>query len=50
MRYASGRIACRRLRQESEYACDDAVLRAGVEATDYATHLFDVAQQVLTAP
>ena len=39
-------IACRRLRQESEFACDDAVLRAGVEATDYATHLYDVATQL----
>ncbi len=39
-------IACRRLRQESEYACDDAVLRAGVGATDYASHLFDVATQL----
>ena len=39
-------IACRRLRQESEYACDDVVLRAGVEATDYATHLFDVAKRL----
>jgi beta-lactamase regulating signal transducer with metallopeptidase domain len=39
-------MTCRRLRQESEYACDDAVLRAGVEATDYATHLFNVATQL----
>ncbi|MEO6221948.1 MAG: M56 family metallopeptidase, partial [Vicinamibacterales bacterium] len=39
-------MACRRLRQESEYACDDAVLSAGVGATDYATHLFDVAKQL----
>jgi beta-lactamase regulating signal transducer with metallopeptidase domain len=39
-------MACRRLRQESEYACDDAVLRAGVEATDYAVHLFDVAKRL----
>jgi beta-lactamase regulating signal transducer with metallopeptidase domain len=39
-------IACRRLRQESEYACDDAVLGGGVEATVYATHLLEVARQL----
>jgi TonB family protein len=37
-------IACRRLRQESEQACDDAVLRGGVEAPAYASHLLDVAR------
>ena len=39
-------IACHRLRQESEYACDDAVLGGGVEATSYATHLLAVAKQL----
>jgi beta-lactamase regulating signal transducer with metallopeptidase domain len=37
-------IACRRLRQESEYATDDVVLAGGVGATEYATHLLDVAR------
>lgn len=39
-------VACRRLRQESEYACDDAVIGGGVTATDYATHLLAVAKQL----
>jgi BlaR1 peptidase M56/Carboxypeptidase regulatory-like domain/Gram-negative bacterial TonB protein C-terminal len=39
-------IACHRLRQESEYACDDAVLGGGVEATSYASHLLAVAKQL----
>jgi beta-lactamase regulating signal transducer with metallopeptidase domain len=37
-------IACRQQRRESEYACDDAVLSAGVAPADYATHLFDIAK------
>lgn len=39
-------IACRRLRQESEYACDDQVLRGGVPPIDYATHLLDIARDL----
>ena len=37
-------VACRRLRLESEHACDDEVMRRGVEGTDYATHLIDLAR------
>lgn len=37
-------IACARLRRESEQACDDAVLRMGVEADEYAGHLLEVAR------
>lgn len=37
-------IACHRLRLESEHACDDAVLRLGVEASSYATELVDLAR------
>jgi TonB family protein len=37
-------IASRRLRQESEQACDDAVLNGGVEGSDYATHLLALAR------
>ena len=37
-------VACRRLRLESEHACDDEVMRRGVDGTDYATHLIDLAR------
>jgi len=39
-------LACRRLRQESEHACDDAVVNLGVEARDYATHLLELARSL----
>jgi TonB family protein len=35
--------ACRRLRRESEQACDDAVLHAGIPAPEYAAHLLELA-------
>lgn len=37
-------VACRRLRHESERACDDEVLRLGVEAPEYAGQLLDLAR------
>jgi hypothetical protein len=37
-------IACRRLRAESEQACDDEVLAAGTEPSDYAAHLVALAR------
>ena len=37
-------IACARLRQESERACDDEVLSSGVDGPDYATHLVELAR------
>jgi TonB family protein len=40
-------MTCRRLRSESEQACDDAVLRRGIDPADYATHLLGIARQVL---
>jgi beta-lactamase regulating signal transducer with metallopeptidase domain len=39
-------IAVRRLRQESEYACDDVVLRHGIDGEQYATHLLAIARAV----
>jgi TonB family protein len=42
-------IACRRLRAESELACDDEVLNGGIEGVDYAGHLLDLAR-VLNSP
>jgi len=37
-------IACRRLRLESEHACDDEVMSRGVEGSDYANHLVALAR------
>jgi TonB family protein len=37
-------IVCRRVRQESEHACDDAVLGLGIDGSEYAAHLLDVAR------
>jgi beta-lactamase regulating signal transducer with metallopeptidase domain len=37
-------IVCRRLRLESEHACDDEVMNLGVEGADYATHLLALAR------
>ena len=37
-------VVCRQLRRESEHACDDAVLGGGVQATDYAAQLLDLAR------
>jgi TonB family protein len=37
-------VACRRLRLESEQATDDVVLHAGIEGSDYAAHLLDLAR------
>jgi beta-lactamase regulating signal transducer with metallopeptidase domain len=39
-------VACRRLRQESEQACDDAVLSGGVEGSEYATQLLGLARDL----
>jgi TonB family protein len=42
-------IACRRLRAESELACDDEVLNGGIEGADYAGHLLELAR-LLNSP
>jgi TonB family protein len=42
-------LLCRRLRAESEHACDDVVLNAGFDAKDYATHLLELARSMKTS-
>lgn len=37
-------IVCRRLRLESEHACDDEVMSRGIQGSDYASHLVDLAR------
>ncbi len=37
-------VFCRRLRLESEHACDDEVINHGVGGSDYASHLVDLAR------
>jgi beta-lactamase regulating signal transducer with metallopeptidase domain len=39
-------VACRRLRLESEHACDDEVMSRGVDGTAYATHLIELARSL----
>jgi TonB family protein len=39
-------ILCRRLRMESEHACDDAVLASGIEGSEYAAELLALARSL----
>jgi beta-lactamase regulating signal transducer with metallopeptidase domain len=39
-------VACARLRQESEKACDDVVLCRGVDGAAYAAHLVQIAREL----
>jgi beta-lactamase regulating signal transducer with metallopeptidase domain/HEAT repeat protein len=41
-------MAAKRLRSESERACDDLALACGTRATDYAEHLLDIVSAVRT--
>ncbi len=43
-------LACRRLRSERERTCDDVVLTAGIKASEYASHLMDVASELGSKP
>jgi TonB family protein len=42
-------IACRQMREESEQACDDAVLATGTDGHVYASHLLDIARLFRTS-
>jgi len=39
-------IACTRLRDASEHACDDVVLRRGIEGSEYAKQLVEIARDL----
>ena len=39
-------FAVRRMQAEAERACDDHVLNAGYQSTDYAQHLLDIVRNV----
>jgi TonB family protein len=39
-------VAAERLRQESELACDDAVLNSGIQPSEYANQLLDLARSL----
>lgn len=43
-----GWMVARQLRVECEYACDDAVVLSGTNASEYATHLLEIAQWIQT--
>ncbi|HEU0300848.1 MAG TPA: M56 family metallopeptidase, partial [Longimicrobium sp.] len=43
-------MAARKLREEREHACDDAVLEIGTAPTDYADHLLTIVRSLGAAP